>query len=248
MNVIFIAGTDTGVGKTIVTGLLGRYLVSRGRRVVTQKWVQTGAGAAPGQDMAVHLKLMGKSAEDFGDSLPLMNPYFFRFAASPHLAARLENKPIDAAKIKRSVKKLSRRFDLCLIEGTGGLLVPFDDGRLLIDIVKELKIPVLVVAKNSLGAINHTLLSIEALKNRGIEILGIVFNNISKCEDKVILRDNKKIIGRLSKQTIIGELPWAKNFGLLYAKFKPLGARIISRLREVRGKSGDTITLVQNRL
>ena len=100
----------------------------------------------------------------------------------------------------------------------------------MIDIVKDLGIPVLVVVKNRLGAINHTLLSIEALKNRGIEILGIVFNDLSKCENGIVLRDNKKIIERISKETIIGELPGTKNLRLLHARFKPLGAKIISIL------------------
>jgi len=230
MKVIFIAGTDTGVGKTIVAGLLGQYLGSVGKRVVTQKWVQTGVKRFGGADLATHLKLMGKSKEDFGDNLSLMMPYSFRASASPHLAARIENRKIDSTKIKRSVKELSRRFDFVIIEGTGGLLVPLGGGKLLIDIVKGLGIPVLVVVKNRLGAINHTLLSIEALKNRGIEILGIVFNNLSKCENRIVLRDNKKIVGRISKETIIGELPGTENLRLLHARFKPLGAKIIYRL------------------
>ena len=104
MNVIFVAGTDTGTGKTLVTGLLGRYLTDRGKRVVTQKWVETGKKALSGGDLAAHLKMMGKKGEDFGNSFSLMAPYSFKFAASPHLAARIENKKISAAKIKRSVR------------------------------------------------------------------------------------------------------------------------------------------------
>jgi len=230
MKVIFIAGTDTGAGKTLITGLLGKYLSSLGKRVVTQKWIQTGGKAKSPGDLAVHLKLMDKTPEDFGDNFPLMALYSFKFAASPHLAARFENSKISGIKIKKSVKELSRKFDFVIIEGTGGLLVPLGGGKLLIDIVKDLGIPVLVVVKNRLGAINHTLLSIEALKNRGIEILGIVFNDLSKCENRIVLRDNKKIIGNISKEKIIGELPATKNLRLLHARFRPLGAKIITRL------------------
>ncbi len=225
INVIFIAGTDTGAGKTLITGLLGRYLMDRGQRVVTQKWVQTGRKALSGTDLAIHLKLMDRSAEDFGDSLPLMALYSFRSASSPHLAARLENRKINPAKIERSVKELSRRFDFVIIEGTGGLLVPLGGRTLLIDIVKNLRIPVLVVVKNSLGAINHALLSIEALKARKIPIIGIVFNNLSK-EKKVILDDNRRIIEKISRVKVLGELPRSYNMKMLKKRFKAIGDKI----------------------
>lgn len=224
-KVIFVAGTDTGAGKTVVTGLLGRYLADRGRSVVTQKWVQTGSRTSAGRDIAAHLKLMGKSATDYRGSLKLMEPYSFKLAASPHLAARRENKKISQAKIERSVSELSRRFDHLIIEGTGGLLVPFGGRGLLIDIVKRLRIPVLLIVKNKLGAINHTLLSIEALKARGIPIIGIIFNNISK-DNNVILRENRKVVEMITGVRVLGKLPRSENIRTLRRKFKTIGDKL----------------------
>lgn len=230
MNIIFVAGTDTGIGKTLVTGLLAEYLSSIGKRVVPQKWIQTGMKAEGAGDLSVHLKLMNKSEQDFKDDLLLMAPYSFKATASPHLAAQLEDRKIDPAKIKKSLKELSLRFDYVIIEGTGGLLVPFDKGRLIIDIVKDLGIHVLLVIHNRLGAINHALLSIEALKARRIPIIGMVFNNLSK-EDRIVFKDNQRIIEEISHTAVLGELPMSDNIQVLKDRFKAIGDKIdLSRL------------------
>lgn len=207
MKYIFVAGTDTEVGKSVVTGLVARDLSERGYKVVTQKWVGTGCSRSS-NDIDIHLKIMGKGRGDFRKFLPLMTPYIFKFPASPHLAARLEKRKVDSAKLKKNLKRLRRDFDFVIIEGSGGLLVPLNEKRLLIDVVKSLRLPVILVAPNRIGAINHTLLSIEALKSRKIKIIGIIFNNISKSEDKIVLRDNPRIIEKMSGTKVLGVLPW----------------------------------------
>ena len=223
MKSVFICGTDTGAGKTYVAGKLFKELLDSGVNVVTQKWVQTGAkGFSP--DIAQHLKMAGKTRDYVKDILPLVNPYSFKFASSPHLAARLEKKRIDVQKIKSSFKKLSRMFDFVIVEGVGGALVPLDEKTLVIDVVKELKMPVIVVAANKLGAINQTLMTVEALRKRKMTILGIVFNNIDKKTDKKILRDNIRIVERISGLRIIPPL------------YLPLGKGEMSRAE--RGTEG----------
>jgi dethiobiotin synthetase len=177
MNAIFVAGTDTGVGKTYITNALARYFSGKGYRVATQKWVETGVR----KSTAV---------------------YSFKFAASPHLAAKLEGKKVKIEKIKEELKKLSRDFDIVIVEGTGGLLVPITEKKLFIAVVQELKLPVLLVAANRLGAINQTLLSLEALRARKIKVLGVLFNNISKKTNKLILKDNPRIVRKFT-----GEIP-----------------------------------------
>ena len=197
MKAVFICGTDTGVGKTYIAGKLFKKLLGQGLNVVTQKWVQTGStGFSP--DIAQHLRIAGKSKKYVKDILPLVNPYSFKFASSPHLAARLEKKKIDVKKIKSAFKKLSKKFDLVIVEGVGGALVPVNEKTLVIDIVKQLKIPVIVVAANKLGMINHTLLTVEALRKRRMKILGIVFNNMGKKDDKRILNDNIRIVRKIT--------------------------------------------------
>ena len=185
VKVIFIAGTDTGVGKTFVTNLLARHLADKGYRVTTQKWVETG---------------VVKSRAIFS----------FKFAGSPHLAAKLEGKNIKIGRIKKGLNKLSREFDFVIVEGTGGLLVPLTGKKLFIDVVKELKLPVLLVAANKLGAINHTLLSLEALRARQMKVLGVLFNNISKKENKLILKDNPRIIRKFAKGIPVWINGWQK--------------------------------------
>ncbi|MDP3042110.1 MAG: dethiobiotin synthase [Candidatus Omnitrophota bacterium] len=224
MKGIFITGTDTGVGKSIVTGLLAKYLREKGYKVVTQKWVQTGSRFSA--DINLHLKIMGVSKGAIKDHLDCVCPYIFKLPASPHLAAKVENKKIDIARIKQSFKSLSAKFDFVIVEGIGGSLVPLNEKRLVIDIARELGLPVLIVAQNKLGAINHILMTIEVLKYRKMKILGIVFNNCPG-QNKLILRDNPEIIRKMTKQNILGVLPRNNRLGLLYKKFLPIAARII---------------------
>ena len=207
MKGIFVTGTDTGVGKTIITGYLAKYFLEKGYNVITQKWIQTGCTTGISADVKTHLKIMGKKIKDIKGYLPYVCPYTFKFAGSPHLASRMENKRIGRQKILKSFRFLSRCFDLVIVEGTGGALVPLDKKHLAIDIVKELNLAVLVVAQNKLGAINHTLLTIEALKKRKINISGIIFNN-ARCEKKQIIADNPQIIKTLTKVTVFGTFPW----------------------------------------
>lgn len=208
MNAVFITGTDTGVGKTVVSRLLNRYLLDKGYKVIMQKWIQSGKRL------------------DVKDASPYVAPYTFKFASSPHLAASLEGRRISVDKIKNSFKFLLNRFDFVIVEGIGGLLVPFNKKRLVIDIAEELNLPVLVVVGNRLGAINHTLLTIEALKKRDMNIIGIIFNNRYKEINKIILKDNIKIIGKSTGAPILGSLPYMRNKNLLYKDFVPIGRKV----------------------
>jgi len=207
MKSVFICGTDTGVGKTYITGRIFKELSDKGLKVVTQKWVQTGS-IGFSRDIAQHLKIAGKSKKYIKDILPLVNPYSFRLASSPHLAARMEKKKIDVNKIKSAFKRLLKMFDFVIVEGVGGALVPLNEKTLVIDIVNQLKIPVIVVAANRLGTVNHTLMTVEALKKRKIKILGIVFNNMQEDQDPKILKDNPLIISELAGVPVLGTLPY----------------------------------------
>lgn len=226
---IFITGTDTGTGKTVVSGLLARYILGRGESVITQKWVQTGSGrfGLP-TDIKTHLTIMGKDKNYIKNYLNYAAPYVFQFPASPHLASKIEGKVINGKKIIKSFKLLSSKFDWVIVEGIGGVLVPLNHKSLIIDLASRLDISVLLVVGNKLGSINHTLMSIEALKKRKLNILGLVFNNMHG-ENKVILEDNCKIIKELSGEKVFGVLPWAKNHNQLYIKFYQFAGKIIER-------------------
>ncbi len=223
MKGIFVTGSDTGVGKSVVTGLLAKYLRKKGHKVVTQKWVQTGSRFSA--DINLHLRIMGVPKAKIKKYLNHICPYVFKLAASPHLAAKTENKKIKIAKIKKSFKLLSSNFDFVIVEGVGGALVPVDEKNLMIDIARELRLPVVVVAQNKLGAINHILMTIEVLKRRKMKISGILFNNC-RGQNKLILKDNPDIIRKISGQNILGVLPWNKRLDLLYKKFLPIARKI----------------------
>lgn len=230
MRGIFISGTDTGVGKTLITGYLAGYLRRRGVNVVTQKWVQTGS-ACPSDDLVMHRRLGG--LEDVPELARLQNPYCFPLPASPHLAAPLAGAVIKAEVIEHAYRELARRFDLVLVEGVGGALVPLREDLLTADLVARLNLRALVVVDNRLGCINHTLLTIEALQNRQVPIFGLIFNRPSDAEDERILRDNVHIIPTLSGVCSLGEMPHLPDPLQGAAAFEPIGEAV---LRCWRGK------------
>ena len=172
----FIAGTDTGVGKTYITGLIAANLKKCMINCVTQKWVQTGNHSFS-EDLDAHLTAMGLVRDDFNTHLNDMNPYCFSLPASPHFAAQQAQASIDPQKIISSFHKLTESFDTVIVEGAGGLLVPYSNSHTMLDIVSELTLPVLLVVENKLGCINHCLLSLETLQHRQIPCLGIILND-----------------------------------------------------------------------
>ncbi|MFH1394611.1 MAG: dethiobiotin synthase [Candidatus Omnitrophota bacterium] len=224
---IFVAGTDTGAGKTLVTGMLARMWAENGIKTVTQKWVQTGCKTESAEDIYTHMELM-KTDKDL-DPENRRVPYRFKFPASPHLAAHIENKTVETNLIKESFFSLQKQFEMILIEGTGGVMVPLNEDKLIIDVVKELNLPVLVVAENRLGAINQTLLTIEVLKTRNIRIVGTIFNQVSEKENEIILKDNMQIVEKMSGIKVLGKLDYYKDKDMLYEKFKPMGEKLVSQ-------------------
>ena len=171
---IVICGIDTGVGKSVVTGLLARHLLDKGRKVITQKPVQTGCEGQP-EDILLHRKLMGTEWHSL-DEQQLTCPYCFPFPASPHLAAKLAGTEIDPAELDRTTDILAGQVDQLIIEAAGGLLVPLNPALMLIDYLASRSYPVILVTTPRLGSINHTLLAIEAIKHRDMQLLGIVYN------------------------------------------------------------------------
>lgn len=238
MRAVFITGTDTGVGKTIVTGLLARYLREQGQQVITQKWVQTGTHDFP-SDIPTHQELMGIERKAFQAYEADMNPYALELAASPHLAAAHEHVRIDTRKIVASFRRLSREFDAVVVEGAGGILVPLNKKKLFIDVVEALALPVVVVAANKLGAINHTLLTVEALRRRGITVLGVVFNTLDQQQDEIVLCDNPRIVQTFARTAILGQLPWSTDPKRLYRDFEPIAKRIL--LEYARAQSSQSM-------
>ncbi|MFH0976412.1 MAG: dethiobiotin synthase [Spirochaetota bacterium] len=197
MAVIFITGIDTNSGKTIATGLLARYLHKNNKTVITQKLVQTGCEKMS-EDILLHRKLMGMELfED--DKNNLTCPYIFKYPASPHLSARLEQKTIDIDIIDEATYKLSRKFETVLLEGAGGIYVPLTDNFTVLDYIETRNYPIILVSSAKLGSINHTLLTLDAIKNRDLDVIGIIFNEFPK-QEKEIIRDTRDVFERYISQ------------------------------------------------
>jgi len=183
MPYFWVVGTDTDVGKTMVTTLLMRNLQKQGLRVTPYKPVQTGEVYDGEQsfynDTAMYEKYSLQSLD-----LEKLNGYSFKEAASPHFAAQLEGQQINTQRLLNQMQQLQCTYDVVICEGAGGLFVPLDTyGKTtLLDVIVQSKLPVVVVTRTALGTINHTLLTLEALNKRDIEVLGIVFNGHTESE------------------------------------------------------------------
>lgn len=201
---LIVTGTDTGVGKTMVAGHLLGIALRQGIDACYQKWVSTG-DADGCADLLTCLAVSGYS-------IPLRErrlsaPYSFRLAASPHLAAEQEKRAVDPAGILEAFHVLSEAHELVIAEGAGGLMVPLARDLLLIDLVSRANAPVLIVARSGLGTLNHTLLSLEALKQRHIPVLGVVFVDSGFAEDEIIVRDNMRTVEEMAGVSVFGRIP-----------------------------------------
>ena len=191
MSILFITGIDTGIGKTYITGLIARSLLKNNRTVITHKLVQTGCEGVS-EDIITHRKIMGIELTE-EDKLFTTCNHVFKYPASPHLSAELENSSIDINKIIESTDKLSLKYENVLIEGVGGIFVPLSRNYLTIDLVKDQDYATVLVTSSRLGSINHTLLSIEAIISRNIELKSIVYLR-SKDEDPIIGDNTLEVI------------------------------------------------------
>lgn len=181
MQHFWVVGTDTDVGKTFITILFMRHLQMQGHKVIPYKPVQT--GEVENKDhyyyhdttsyLQYSLQPLAKRA---------LNTYSFRIPASPHYAAELEGETIKEDKFLQAIDQLKLDYDTVICEGAGGLYVPLqsDTTLTLLDVIQQSALPVILVANTKLGTINHTLLSVEALQARNIDLLGIVFNQFEQ--------------------------------------------------------------------
>jgi len=191
MGSIFISGIDTDIGKTVATGLLAKFLLKHSGGVITQKLVQTGCTDVS-DDIGIHRQLMG-CGHLKQDRKGLTCPYLFRHPSSPHLSAGMEGREIDTQHILEATLALEKEFNTVLIEGAGGLMVPLNSNTMVLDYIMENQYPVILVSSSRLGSINHTCLSIEALRSRNIQLRGIIYN-IFVQDDPLIAKDSMEQI------------------------------------------------------
>lgn len=177
MSGLFIAGTDTGVGKTLVAKALIQRGVAAGKRVAAMKPVSAGCVKTPEgwlNDDVAQLR----AASNVALPLALMNPYAFEPPIAPHIAAQQAGIEIDLARIESAYREIAVQSDEVIVEGVGGLLVPLNATQTAADIVVRLNLPVILVVGMRLGCLNHALLTVEAMARRGIKLEAWVANQI----------------------------------------------------------------------
>jgi dethiobiotin synthetase len=207
---IFITGTDTGIGKTLVTAGLIRWLQSKWIDAVPMKPVQTGAVKQGDILVAPDLEfcLAAAGFQPDPDEKRLMAPFIYEPACSPHLAGRIAGRYPDISVIQKSAEILLLRHQALVIEGAGGIMVPLNEKESTLDLMKSLGYPVILVSRVGLGAINHALLSINTLNAAGLRLLGIVFNQAEPPlpENRFIEEDNPKAVAEFGKVKILGSV------------------------------------------
>jgi len=194
---VFVTGTDTGVGKTVVSALLGLIYSHLGVKTAYFKPVATGGDGDP-RFVASILGL--------AEPLERLCPYVFTQPCSPHLASRLEGKPIEMAVILESYTYLSQKYQAIIVEGAGGLLVPLGSGRFISHLVQDLSLPLLVVARPGLGTLNHTLLTLAVAGVQGLKVAGVIINRYPSLPDPAT-KDNPGTIAELSGSPVLALVP-----------------------------------------
>ena len=211
---IFVTGTDTGIGKTVVAATLLSLLRRDGIDAVPMKPVQTGCEKRGNKliapDIEFALRVAGLDPVN-GDEMEMMCPYRFEPACSPHLAAERAGRTIETGHILDCYRELAGRHKMIVVEGAGGVMVPVAGNVLMIDLMTRLGLPVILVARPGLGTINHTLLSLRALNHAGLNVLGVIFNETSTGSHGYIEQDNFETIRRLGNTNVLGHMPFIKN-------------------------------------
>jgi len=196
---IFVTGTDTGVGKTYVSGIIAESLKKHGIDVGVMKPVACGD-----RGDAVLLKSRAGS----NDPMDLINPIFFKKSLAPYVAAKLEKRKIDFSKIRMCYEKLRTRHDFLIVEGVGGLLVPITEKYYVADLAKEFNLPLVIVARPNLGTINHTMLTINCARSYGLKILGFYTNYNISYKRGLAEKTNANTIDLLGKIKYLGDISY----------------------------------------
>ena len=199
MRGVFVTGTDTGVGKTVVAAAMCAALRGRGERVVAWKPVVTGVEEAGDPDH----ELLARAS---GTQPSAVAPFTFAPAVSPHLAAELAGSAIEPTELVASARAAADGAEILVIEGVGGLLVPLTLGFLVRDLAREVGLPLVIAARPGLGTINHTLLTVEAARAVGLRVVGVVLTPWPE-DPSVMERSNRDTIERLAGVEV-STLPW----------------------------------------
>ena len=230
MNGLFITGTDTDIGKTALSALLLAELRRRGINAAPMKPAQTGCeGGVPDLDYSLSMAAMEVDTETYQH----MAPYRFEPACSPHLAAELAGTEIEIAEMVIAARTLGSEYEFVLAEGAGGVIVPLNRRETMLDLMQALRYPILLAARPGLGTINHTLLSIQALRSDGLEIAGVVFVASTDQESTFIEEDNGATIEHFGKVPVLGTIPYCAALGAPTPNYENLPIPVVAEVEKI---------------
>lgn len=197
---IFITGTDTDIGKTFVTAGLAATMQSLGYSTCVYKPVQSGAIEKNGFMQAPDLAFV-KNIDPY---IKTASSYLLKEPTAPSIAAELENVLIDKNVIQKDYEALSKESDCMIVEGAGGLMVPVAPKFMMVDLIKMLNLPVVIVARPDLGTVNHTILTINQAISNGINVRGVIINNFPEHTNDVSIKSGPRLIEEYSDAKILG--------------------------------------------
>ncbi len=208
MSGVFVTGTDTGVGKTLVAAGIAGAMKRDGIDVGVMKPIATGIPRKndfKSSDAELLAKMSGST-----DAEDEINPIFLPLEASPLAASRILNIDIKVEKILSAFKRLTGKHEFVIVEGIGGVMVPIKQNYFVIDLIKEMSLPVLIVSRASLGTLNHTALTVRACREYKLDIAGIVVNGVNK--NNIAEKTVSEIIRELNGTFVIGSIPFVEKF------------------------------------
>lgn len=217
---IFITGTDTGIGKTIVSAVLIRSLVNKGFKVGAMKPIETGCTwTADKRDLVPSDGMFLKEAAEMDDPIDTVTPLRFELPLAPMVASDIEKKDVDLSKVFEAYNILSNKYDFMVVEGVGGLMVPvkrLSNRRIyyVSDLIRDLKLPTIVVSRPTLGTLNHTVLTINQAFKEGVEVKGVVINYHNPPENTIAEKTNPEVLKELITVPIIGILPYIDDINI----------------------------------
>jgi len=202
---IFVTGTDTDVGKTVVTAAITAMLRAEGLNAGVWKPIQSGARLGSGLTDAERLL---KSTE-INERPEAVAPFTFEAPLTPMLAAKQAGVTLTLKDLIDAGVPLTKRYEALIIEGAGGVAAPLTDNALIADLISELRIPALIVAHSRLGTINHTLLTASFLQQRGIPIIGVILNDgeLIESDEDPSVSSNARLIEQYSGLKVLGRFP-----------------------------------------
>ena len=226
---LFITGTDTGVGKTVVTAALAAVLRADGVNVGVMKPIATGCVRRREGLVSEDAEFLAKAA-DAPEPLDEISPIRLAEPLAPTVAAARAGVELDLLPMWRAWDRLKRAHDVMLVEGIGGALCPVTPRQSVADLAQRFHLPVLVVARPVLGTINHTAMTVEVLRARGLEVAGIVLNRYDHDSDDVAQSANPDEVQRVTGAPVLGLVPDDRATGLSSGV---VGADVLAAVRQM---------------